>query len=87
MEPRQHASQHTNWQSESTGHRFYNKTQPFSLLSKKRSAMPPAVSNPLNAYKLRKDKERQRVLDRYEIVGYIAAGTYGRVYKAKSKVL
>jgi cyclin-dependent kinase 8/11 len=49
--------------------------------------MPSAVTNPLNAYKLRKDKERQRVLDRYEIVGYIAAGTYGRVYKAKSKTL
>lgn len=43
------------------------------------------VANPLATYKARKDSERIRVLQKYEIVGYIAAGTYGRVYKAKSK--
>lgn len=48
--------------------------------------IPVSVTNPLVGYKLRKEKERKRVLDKYEIMGYIAAGTYGRVYKAKSKV-
>lgn len=47
--------------------------------------MPQTVTNPLALYKARKDKNRTRVLDKYEILGYIAAGTYGRVYKAKTK--
>lgn len=63
--------------------------------------MPAMVSNPLAAFKARKDKLRRKVLDSYDIVGYIAAGTYGkyvffpsfssffanwyRVYKAKSR--
>lgn len=42
-------------------------------------------SNPFSAYVARKAKTKRRVLDKYEIIGYIAAGTYGRVYKAKSK--
>lgn len=41
-------------------------------------SMPPLVANPLSAYKARKDRERKKVLDKYDIVGYIAAGTYGR---------
>ncbi|CAN6632423.1 meiotic mRNA stability protein kinase Ssn3p [Trichomonascus vanleenenianus] len=49
------------------------------------SPMPPMVANPLAAYKQRKDRQRVKVLDKFEIVGYIAAGTYGRVYKAKDK--
>ncbi len=36
-------------------------------------------------YKTRKDAIRKSVLQKYDIVGYIASGTYGRVYKAKSK--
>ncbi|CCH41052.1 Serine/threonine-protein kinase [Wickerhamomyces ciferrii] len=36
-------------------------------------------------YKTRKDALRKSVLQKYDIVGYIASGTYGRVYKAKSK--
>lgn len=36
-------------------------------------------------YKTRKDAVRKSVLQKYDIVGYIASGTYGRVYKAKSK--
>ncbi|KAK9453280.1 kinase-like domain-containing protein [Dipodascopsis uninucleata] len=49
--------------------------------------MPQALVSkvPLGNYKSRKDSSRQKVLDKYEIVGYIAAGTYGRVYKARSK--
>ena len=39
----------------------------------------------LGTYKLRKDNSRVSVLTKYEIIGYIASGTYGRVYKAKSR--
>lgn len=47
--------------------------------------LPSMVSNPLANFKSRKDRSRRRLLDSYEILGYIAAGTYGKVYKAKSK--
>ncbi|CAO3625760.1 unnamed protein product [Cunninghamella blakesleeana] len=36
-------------------------------------------------YKLRRDSCRVKVLDKYDILGFISSGTYGRVYKAKSK--
>ncbi|KAH3902142.1 related to Serine/threonine-protein kinase SSN3 [Saccharomycodes ludwigii] len=39
----------------------------------------------IGPYKKRKDASRISVLDKYEIIGYIAAGTYGKVYKAKMK--
>lgn len=48
-------------------------------------SLPPLVANPMMAFKARKDRQRKQVLDKYEIAGYIAAGTYGRVYKAKAK--
>ncbi|KAK9460262.1 kinase-like domain-containing protein [Lipomyces oligophaga] len=47
--------------------------------------MPLSSRSPLGGYKVRRDNARKKVLDRYEIIGYIAAGTYGRVYKARSK--
>jgi cyclin-dependent kinase 8/11 len=31
-------------------------------------------------------KSKVRVLDEYHIIGFISSGTYGRVYKAKSKI-
>lgn len=39
----------------------------------------------IGPYKSRKDSTRISVLEKYEIIGYIAAGTYGKVYKAKSR--
>ncbi|KAI8997353.1 kinase-like domain-containing protein [Pilobolus umbonatus] len=39
----------------------------------------------MTAYKLKRDARRPKVLDRYEIIGFISSGTYGRVYKARSK--
>lgn len=41
----------------------------------------------IGPYRHRKDLSRQLVLLKYLIIGYIAAGTYGKVYKARSKVL
>ena len=40
----------------------------------------------IGPYKARKDSMRVSVLDKYEVIGYIAAGTYGKVYKAKRRV-
>lgn len=39
----------------------------------------------IGPYKKRKDASRISVLEEYEIIGYIAAGTYGKVYKAKRR--
>lgn len=39
----------------------------------------------IGPYRHRKDLSRQPVLLKYLIIGYIAAGTYGMVYKARSK--
>lgn len=39
----------------------------------------------IGPYKSRKDSARISVLEKYEIIGYIAAGTYGKVYKAKNR--
>ncbi|ORZ10544.1 kinase-like domain-containing protein [Absidia repens] len=36
-------------------------------------------------YKLKRDACRPKVLDKYDIIGFISSGTYGRVYKAKSR--
>lgn len=36
------------------------------------------INDPLASFKARKDAKRKRVLDSYDIVGYIAAGTYGK---------
>ncbi|ORY96912.1 kinase-like domain-containing protein [Syncephalastrum racemosum] len=39
----------------------------------------------MNEYKAKRDACRPRVLDKYEIIGFISSGTYGRVYKARSR--
>lgn len=49
------------------------------------ASIAPSPANPLAAYKARKDRTRERVLSKYEIIGYIASGTYGRVYKARAR--
>lgn len=41
----------------------------------------------IGPYRHRKDLSRQLMLLKYLIIGYIAAGTYGKVYKARSKTL
>ncbi|ODV94221.1 hypothetical protein PACTADRAFT_45117 [Pachysolen tannophilus NRRL Y-2460] len=39
----------------------------------------------IDPYKTRRDSTRISVTQKYDILGYIAAGTYGKVYKAKTK--
>src|SRR5271155_4107438 len=58
--------------------------------------------SPMAAYRARKDKgfppassrctrmliaERVKVTDKYTIIGFISSGTYGRVFKAKSRLV
>lgn len=39
----------------------------------------------MRLYRSRKDAARQAVLDKFNILGFLASGTYGRVYKATIK--
>ena len=41
--------------------------------------------DPMRFYRSKRDNARRRVGDKYEILGFISSGTYGRVYKARSK--
>lgn len=39
----------------------------------------------MTEYKAKRDSSRQKIASKYDILGFISSGTYGRVYKAKSK--
>ncbi|CAG8455355.1 13898_t:CDS:2 [Ambispora leptoticha] len=39
----------------------------------------------LQEFKLRRETQRTRVTEKYDVLGFISSGTYGRVYKAKAK--
>ncbi|CDS06373.1 Putative CMGC/CDK/CDK8 protein kinase [Lichtheimia ramosa] len=41
--------------------------------------------NMMSEYKLQRDACRPRVYAKYEIIGFISSGTYGKVYKARSR--
>ncbi|KAG0227585.1 cyclin-dependent protein kinase [Mortierella sp. GBA43] len=43
----------------------------------------PAMT--MTEYKAKRDSCRQKIASKYDILGFISSGTYGRVYKAKSK--
>ncbi|KAI0642551.1 kinase-like protein [Trametes meyenii] len=43
------------------------------------------VHDPMRIYRAKRDAARKRVTDKYSILGFISSGTYGRVYKARSK--
>ncbi|KAJ3090096.1 cyclin-dependent protein kinase [Quaeritorhiza haematococci] len=52
----------------------------------KRNAMlvHDTAKETLERFKARKDRARPTIFQKYEILGFISAGTYGRVYKARS---
>lgn len=85
----QHLSGESLWQNQS---RQYNQGQTFDMKNGPRNPhgkQPMLMANndvfSIGPYKARKDSSRFSVLERYEIIGYIAAGTYGKVYKAKRR--
>ncbi|KAG0049763.1 cyclin-dependent protein kinase [Gryganskiella cystojenkinii] len=43
----------------------------------------PSMS--MTEYKQKRDSGRQKIASKYDILGFISSGTYGRVYKAKSR--
>jgi cyclin-dependent kinase 8/11 len=40
--------------------------------------------DPMKLYRLKRDSEHRFVTSKYNILGFISSGTYGRVYKAQS---
>ena len=44
---------------------------------------PPGDS--MRAYRARRDETRRKVQEEYNFLGFISSGTYGRVYKVKSR--
>ncbi|CDK27571.1 unnamed protein product [Kuraishia capsulata CBS 1993] len=56
----------------------FNRSQPIRMAGNDFFTIAP--------YRKRKDAVRVSVIKKYEILGYIAAGTYGKVYKAKDRV-
>ncbi|SMN21862.1 similar to Saccharomyces cerevisiae YPL042C SSN3 Cyclin-dependent protein kinase, component of RNA polymerase II holoenzyme [Maudiozyma saulgeensis] len=79
------------WQNYSQNHHAYSQRQ--HMMNKQTSGAvhgktPMLMANndvfTIGPYRTRKDRLRISVLKKYEIIGYIAAGTYGKVYKAKS---
>lgn len=39
----------------------------------------------MRAYRAKRDQAHRTVISKYHILGFISSGTYGRVYKAKSR--
>ena len=81
------------WQNYSQNHHAYSQRQ--HMMNKQTSGAvhgktPMLMANndvfTIGPYRARKDRQRISVLKKYEIIGYIAAGTYGKVYKAKSLI-
>lgn len=42
-------------------------------------------ADPMRIYRAKRDATRRTVNSKYNIVGFISSGTYGRVYKALSR--
>lgn len=40
--------------------------------------------DPMRLYRMKRDSEHRPVTSKYNILGFISSGTYGRVYKAQS---
>ncbi|QLQ81893.1 hypothetical protein HG537_0G01470 [Torulaspora globosa] len=77
------------WQNQS---QQFSQSQAYSMKNGSRmphGKQPMLMANndvfTIGPYKARKDSSRFSVLEKYEIIGYIAAGTYGKVYKAKKR--
>ena len=43
------------------------------------------TTDPMRAYRAKRDSQRCTVASKYHILGFISSGTYGRVYKAQHR--
>lgn len=43
------------------------------------------TTDPMRAYRAKRDSQRHTVASKYHILGFISSGTYGRVYKAQHR--
>ncbi|SCU95336.1 LANO_0E10066g1_1 [Lachancea nothofagi CBS 11611] len=78
-------------QSQPTSQTIWQQQMADSKGCNSNSSKPLLMANnnvfSIGPYKKRKDANRVSVVEKYEIIGYIAAGTYGKVYKARKKNL
>lgn len=51
--------------------------------SEKKILASASAAGVMKAYRARRNAQRKSVLSRYQVLGYLSSGTYGRVYKAK----
>ena len=49
------------------------------------SAVGASQSDPMRAYRAKRDEAHRSVQSKYNFLGFISSGTYGRVYKVQSK--
>lgn len=76
--PQALALSQTSRQQQQLQHHQHHAQQQHHHSSGTSSSRIPMVTNPLAGFKSRKDRTRRRLLDSYDIQGYIAAGTYGK---------
>ena len=51
--------------------------------SEKKILVSASAASVMKAYRARRNAQRKSILSRYQVLGYLSSGTYGRVYKAK----
>jgi len=51
--------------------------------SEKKILASASAASVMKAYRARRNAQRKSILSRYQVLGYLSSGTYGRVYKAK----
>ena len=51
--------------------------------SEKKILASASAAGVMKAYRARRNAQRKSILSRYQVLGYLSSGTYGRVYKAK----
>ncbi|VEU23755.1 DEKNAAC104949 [Brettanomyces naardenensis] len=73
-------------QPPSSRHQYHQQNYPYGTGGSKPTRVASNDFFTIGPYRKRKDQSRVSVVDRYEILGYIAAGTYGKVYKARGKL-
>eukprot|EP00842_Homolaphlyctis_polyrhiza_P000795 jgi/Hompol1/1716/HPOL_000255-RA len=88
LPPQAHLQSHPHPQSQPQSHtqshsQSNSLLQPLARINTWSTAATPASVSAFESFKQRKDAQRRRMADKYLVDGFISAGTYGRVYKAR----